>query len=337
MTVCTIGVVVAAYNADRWIEASLASLQTQSLVDWECIVVDDGSTDRTAALAEAAAAREPRMRVIRQANGGVAAARNRGLAALSPRIRLVAFLDSDDVYEPTGLADLLAHLRDRPDAVGVFGLAEYVDDSGRPVAPGLHPARQLDRRVPRGGRLRPLPRLADSTFDDLVVYGPIWPSAVALLCRDAVTEVGAFDPSLEQREDWDLHLRMSRLGPFAPMDRVVARYRRHDQNLTGRAVSGQQQTERVIAKVWDSPDSTPEQLRMLRTAQSWRRAGELRQAMATARRALRARRWRSAGLALLAGAWLGTAIVRGGPTASSPRRIRWSLGGCDQEWSAVPS
>lgn len=84
MTVSAIGVVVAAFNADRWIEASLVSLQAQTFKDWVCVVVDDGSTDRTAAIAEAWAARDPRVRVVRQANRGVSAARNRGLQ-LRPR------------------------------------------------------------------------------------------------------------------------------------------------------------------------------------------------------------------------------------------------------------
>lgn len=335
MTVCTIGVVVAAYDADRWIEQCLASLQAQSIQDWQCVVVDDGSTDRTAALALGCAAADPRIQVVQQANQGVAAARNRGLSELPPQVELVAFLDSDDLYQPDGLAVLLAHLQTRPDAVGAFGLAEYVDASGEPVGPGLHPARQLDRRVPRGRRLAPLAKDADSTFADLLVYGPIWPCAVALLRRGAVDRAGRFDPELAQREDWDLHLRMSRLGPFALVPAQVAWYRRHDQNLTGRAVSNQRQTERVIAKVWQSADTTADQLQLLRTAQRWRRAAELRATLRVAQRSVLARQWRAAGLALLAGGGLAVPLLRGGPHTASPRRIRWSLGGHDQEWSAV--
>lgn len=90
------------YNTEAFVGEALGSVTAQTLQNIEIIVVDDGSTDRSAVVAEAFAARDPRMRIIRQANAGQAAARNVALAAASGRY--VYFMDSDDWIEPDTLA-----------------------------------------------------------------------------------------------------------------------------------------------------------------------------------------------------------------------------------------
>lgn len=104
----TVSVVMPAYNAAATIGSSIASVQQQTRGDWELIVVDDGSTDRTAELAETAAAEDPRIRVIRQRNRGVAAARNAGID--SARGRYLAFLDADDTWLPAKLERQLSFM-----------------------------------------------------------------------------------------------------------------------------------------------------------------------------------------------------------------------------------
>ena len=107
----TVSVVMPAYNAEPYIGQAIESVRSQTFGDWELIVVDDCSTDGTAGIARAAAAADPRVRVVRQpANGGVAAARNRGVA--EARGAWVALLDSDDVWEPEKLELQTALARD---------------------------------------------------------------------------------------------------------------------------------------------------------------------------------------------------------------------------------
>ena len=94
-------VIMPAYNRAAFIGAALHSVVAQTLGDWECIVVDDGSTDGTCAVVREMAAKEPRIRLIEQANAGPGAARNKGAAAATGKY--LAFLDSDDLWMPWAL------------------------------------------------------------------------------------------------------------------------------------------------------------------------------------------------------------------------------------------
>jgi len=315
-------VVVPAYDAERYVGASLRSLQEQTLPSWRCVVVDDGSRDGTAAIVQAVADGDQRVRLVRQPNAGPAAARSRGLAELPADVGLVGFLDSDDTLTADALAALAKSLAARPDAVGVFGVAELMDEQGRPVRAGVHPDRQRARLAIRGRRLVPLDRGADTTFADLVVWGPIWPSAVGLHRRHVLEEVGGFDPSFPVQEDWELYLRMSRRGPFAFLDRQVAWYRRHGANLTERHLDNQLQRERLLHAAWTFPDNTLRQRRDV--AAAWR-AVEARHVLHAANRARRAaieRHLRGAAVSVRAAGVSAAQLVRPGPPPASASRVR---------------
>ena len=93
----TVGVVVPAYQAADFVVETLRSVQAQTFAGWECVVVDDGSTDSTAEKVAEVARTDPRIRLVQQENTGLSGARNTGLSALSDDVQYVAFLDSDDV------------------------------------------------------------------------------------------------------------------------------------------------------------------------------------------------------------------------------------------------
>jgi len=205
-----LGVVVPVYNGERWLRAALESLQEQTLADWEAVVVDDGSTDDTLRLAQEITAGDTRFRVVSQPNAGVAVARNVGLAQLAEGIRFVAFLDADDRYEPAALGLLRATLDARPEAVGAYCLARYVDAEGVPILVGRHEAVQRDRRRVVGRRVVSADAEVDLAFDSLIVSNAIWPAAVALLRRGDLLALGGADPSFQVQEDWELYLRRSR-------------------------------------------------------------------------------------------------------------------------------
>jgi len=98
-----VSIVTPVYNAARWLPETLATVRTQTFTDWEQILVDDGSTDTSRDILEAAAARDPRLRLLRTAGReGPSVARN--LALEAARGRFIAFLDADDLWHPEKLA-----------------------------------------------------------------------------------------------------------------------------------------------------------------------------------------------------------------------------------------
>jgi len=319
-----VGVVMPAYNSERFIGAALASLQAQTLTGWECVVVDDGSTDATAAAVEALAAADPRIRLIRQPHGGMSAARTTGLAALSDGVPAVALFDSDDVYFPEALQLLSDRLAQRSDAVGVFGLAEYMDENERPFAAGEHPRVQLDRRTVQGVRLAKLGPAADTTFDDLIVNNPLWPSAVALHRRAALDQVGGFDPSMIRQEDWELYLRMSRLGPFAVVHQQVVWYRRHENNSTNLHFENWWYIERMRRVAWESAANTARQRRAIAWAVRCLAVTDLAREGRRLSRDLAAGRWRAARTCLISAALTLATLRKPGPATPSRRRVHYN-------------
>ena len=320
-----VAVSMAAHNSERFIEETLASLMAQDFEDWACTVVDDGSVDRTAALVEALGARDPRIELLRADHLGVSAARNRGLFSIDPGIPYVMFLDSDDTLLPDALGQLVAGLSDRPDAVGAYGLAEYTDLDGRPLPGHVHSDLQRRRRVFRGRfRTRRLDPSEDSTFESLAIYGNIWPPGVALVRAAPARSAGGFMEGLALLEDWDLFLRLARQGPFVTLDRQVVWYRRRAADLEGRATSDYFRSVAVVRHhVWDSPETTPAQRRILRHSHRRQHASVVKETIAALHQAPPSRSrlgYVGRGLALTAYATVVT--VKGRPVPA--RGLLWT-------------
>ena len=319
-----VGVVMTAYNSASFITEALQSLTDQSWTDWHCVVVDDGSTDDTVRLIQQAVAADDRISLVRAAHSGVSRARNIGLDSLTDSAPYVAFFDSDDVYLPDALAHLVAVLAERPDAVGVYGMAEYMDAEGNPADLGAHPADQRDRRMIHHRSLVDLAPGRDSTFADIAVRGAIWPSAVALHRRAAVDEIGQFDVSFTRQGDWDLYVRLSRLGVYAVLDEQVAWYRRHGANLTGSVVESCYMQDRVRYKAFRAPENTWGQ-RAVVARGAWRlRLADLRRIAQRVPRDVAARDPRAVAYGLRGVAVLGTSLVTVAPPRPSRRRVRWT-------------
>src|SRR5262249_15019068 len=126
-----VSVVVPAYNAERTLRETLDSVLGQTLQDFEVLVVDDGSSDATAAVARDAG--DPRVRVLSVPNGGVARARNLGIQEANGD--LIAFLDADDLWRPRKLERQVEALEARPRAGMSFTAALRIDADGDPLGP----------------------------------------------------------------------------------------------------------------------------------------------------------------------------------------------------------
>jgi len=125
-------VLMAAYNAERYVAEAIESVLSQTFQDWELVIVDDGSTDRTGEIAESYAAKDPRVRLYRSpANTGLGAARQRTLELA--RGRHAAVLDADDVVLPDWLAVRARLLTTHGDLAFVSGSRLLIDGHGRRI------------------------------------------------------------------------------------------------------------------------------------------------------------------------------------------------------------
>lgn len=117
-------VIITAYNVEKWLQRAIDSVIDQTFHEWQLIIVDDGSTDGTAAIADAAAGVDMRVRAIHTANRGAALARATGVA--EARSELITFVDADDTLEPKALQWMLGYVSDEMSVV-VGGIRRYSD------------------------------------------------------------------------------------------------------------------------------------------------------------------------------------------------------------------
>lgn len=184
-------VIMPAYRAEKTLEASVLSVRNQTLLDWELIIVDDGSPDETADVAQALAQTDPRIRVISQANAGPSIARNTGVRLA--RSDTLAFLDADDFWAPERLDSMLSTLVSHPKAGVLFSRTRFIDaDTLKPGTLTPH---------------KPMLTAADIMAENAVC------STSNIVCRKVVfEETGGFPEGLNHAEDQDWLLQVALSG-----------------------------------------------------------------------------------------------------------------------------
>jgi glycosyltransferase involved in cell wall biosynthesis len=211
MSEALVSVIIPAYNADQFVGDAISSVLTQSHENLELIVVDDGSTDGTAEIAEAFG--DPRLRVLRQPNSGPARARNLGLALAMGQE--VAFLDADDYWLPNKLDRQLRRLEADEQVSAVGCLMHYRSSTGRVLGVAGQAVDDDEQERIARGQLLP------------------FPLSSILFRRSTLDIVGEFDESLRDgAEDLDLMTRVAREGRFICVDEVLGVYRIHPGSLS---------------------------------------------------------------------------------------------------------
>ena len=192
-----VSVVIPLYNKEHLVGETIRSVLSQSFSDFEIVVVNDGSADRSADVVRSF--NDLRINLIEQANAGVSAARNAGIKASQGE--WIAFLDADDLWLPGNLAGHMAILDRNPELVWSAGLFERRSKNGKTrVAADLDfLSRQMEGEVVRDA-------LA------LLSRGFVWTGAV-LVRKDVFAEVGYLDPALRTAEDLDMWLRIALRHP----------------------------------------------------------------------------------------------------------------------------
>ncbi len=239
-----VSVVMPAYNAAPYIESAITSALRQTFADLEILVVDDGSADDTAAIVARVAARDPRVRLLRQPNRGVSAARNAALR--EARGQYFALFDSDDLWEPEFLAAQMTILEERSDVDIVTGNGWYLGGAkhGQPARP--YPDH------------RPAPDLASIIGDETSVF------IMSVVRRRVYTTIGQFDENLRTNEDYDYWLRAAIAAcTFTRNDRPLGHYRIHTASLSATDVRMLRGILRVYAKLRPFIAERPRELAIL--------------------------------------------------------------------------
>jgi glycosyltransferase involved in cell wall biosynthesis len=221
----SVSVIIPAYNYGRFVRRTIESVQAQSYADWECIVVDDGSTDDTEEVVTPLLQADRRIKFVKQKNAGLAAARNAGLAKSAGEY--LQFLDADDLIEANKLEHQVNFLEQHPEVDIVFGEARYFrsghEDERR--------FSQYDEDLPWVGQVSGtggsvLLRLLANNL--MVVSGP-------LLRRSVIDDVGLFEGVVKGIEDWDYWVRCAAAGKIFHYDdaegaRTLIRF--HDNSMS---------------------------------------------------------------------------------------------------------
>jgi glycosyltransferase involved in cell wall biosynthesis len=259
-----VSVIIPAYNQAGFLAGAIRSALAQDFADLEVIVVDDGSTDATRAVAENVA--DARVRYVHQENRGLSAARNTGIRLA--RGAFLTFLDSDDEFLGDKLTVLMAAFDENPRLGLVAGHAILVDDVGRPLN------ETFERALP-----------ADTS--ELLLGNPLHVGSV-LLRAEWQERVGLFDERLRSYEDWDLWLRLARAGcPMGSVSRPVSLYRFHREQMTRLgaqmttacfAVLDKTYEEEMLPARWRARQNEAYSRAYLRAAAQAYTAGELRAA-----------------------------------------------------------
>jgi glycosyltransferase involved in cell wall biosynthesis len=234
-----ISVVIPCYNHARFLRAAVESVAAPRPV--EVVIVNDGSTDGSAEVAEDCATRHANgtvVRVVHQARAGVAAARNRGFR--ESRGALIVFLDSDDRLAPNALEVGARALDDHPEAVFAYGRCQVMSSDGT-----LLPTPQQ-------------PRIDRHAYRELLRNNCIWTPANVMFRRGPLDRYGTFDPKLSGQADYELYLRLARTYPIQDHGQLVAHYRRHETNMRSDAARMLRETLMVLRSQRPYVDGDPE-------------------------------------------------------------------------------
>ena len=231
----TVSVVIPTYNYGQFIATAIRSVLEQTRPPAEIIVVDDGSTDDTASVVGTFG---DRVKYVRQENSGVCAARNRGVA--ESRGELIAFLDADDVLEPTNLEKLVDQFGSN-ERIGFVhcGMREFDDASGITIRTEINGATE---------------NLAENLllWEYPVVTGP----CSVVVTRVAFDAVNGFDTQLKVGEDWDFYYRVARKYKVGFVPEPLVNYRSHSRAAHRNVAEMERGMRRFYEKAFSTQDES---------------------------------------------------------------------------------
>jgi glycosyltransferase involved in cell wall biosynthesis len=213
-----VSVIIPAYNAEAFIQKTIESVLQQTYTNLEVIVVDDGSSDRTAEIVQELAQTDSRLQLIQQFNSGVAAARN--LAIEKSQGEFIAPIDADDIWYPTNIEKQVQCMLRSPQSVGVvYSWSADIDEEDNLT--GEFRASLIEGNV----------------YLALICHNFLGNSSSSLIRRSALGKVGDYSPKFLEREaqgceDWDLYLRLAEAYEYRVVPELLVGYRKISSSMS---------------------------------------------------------------------------------------------------------
>ena len=207
-----VSVVIPAYNAEKTILETIKSVQNQTLHDFEIILINDGSTDKTVELVSTLA--ESRLKVFNYSNGGLPVARNRGIKHATGQY--IAFIDADDLWTPNKLKLQLEALQQHSESGVAYSWSAYIDSEGK----------FLYAQKP--------PFFEGNVYQNILLTNFIANGSNILVRRQVIESVGEFDPLLKAAEDWDYNIRLAAQVPFVLVPNYQVLYRKSSNAMSSK-------------------------------------------------------------------------------------------------------
>lgn len=251
-----VSVIIPTFNYGALIGDALGSIARQTLTDWECLIVDDGSTDDTEEVVRTISSVDPRFQFLQKSNAGPAAARNLGITRSSGKY--IQFLDADDLLEARKLECHSAYLRSHPDIDIVYGSACYFTTE-QPLVLSAAISGSDDPWMPNiSGQGRPVL--------DALAYGNTMVISSPLVRRSWIDRVGGFDESLLAYEDWHYWIRCAAGGArfqFVDEPETRALVRSHPTSISRkgtRRTTAAAALEMLNTRPWQGADKHTEKV-----------------------------------------------------------------------------
>ncbi|OUL19907.1 glycosyltransferase [Nostoc sp. 106C] len=200
-----ISIVLPVYNGEKTIAETINSVLNQTFVNWELIIINDGSQDSTLDIIKEIEFTDSRLRIFSYPNAGLAASRNRGIALSLGEY--ISFIDADDLWTSDKLKSQLIALQEYPNASIAYSWTDYIDADGKFVKSGGHTTDTGD------------------VYQKLLLWNFIENGSNPLIRKEVFTIVGSFDESLTAAEDWDMWLRLAAQYEFVVVPKVQILYR----------------------------------------------------------------------------------------------------------------
>lgn len=208
----TISVLMPVYNGERYLKQAIESILAQTFADFEFLIIDDGSSDRSIEILQTYATQDSRIRLTLRENRGIPRTRNQLLAQATGEF--VAIMDADDIALPDRFQLQVEFLRQHPEVVCVGGALDWIDEKGRLL-----------------GHC-PMPQ-DDAELQKLMLGGiSLLHHPTTMARRAALVQVGGYNETMTASSDLDLWLRLGEIGQLANLPDTVLQYRLHAKSIT---------------------------------------------------------------------------------------------------------